>query len=722
MSEWLRPDPNQFPELLKQHARWVIWLVDGTGNKAPRSVRRPEIQTKANLSINWGTFESALAVVDGTSYGFGYVLGPVKDGPTFSGVDLDKCRDPLTGKIEPWAWRIIKDFNTYTEVSPSGTGVKLFLLGSLPDDASQGKIHKVEIYDRDRYFTVTGLHVEGTPKTVEFREERLCALHEWLWSRDLVKIVKFFDYFISDSGDTLNMRCPWADTHSSADKPQDAGLQMKDGRVAGFHCFHAGCSEKKLPDVRRFFGLGNERAGVLGFRTDSKDRTLKEDQYNIRHAIDLMDIKLSYNMFTKRNYLTSENRGRYIDDSVWDNIWLQIDTMFGFLPSQKFFRTVSRVYARANSFHPILNYLNALVWDGKPRLDEWLVKYAGAKDSPYVRAISAIPLIAAVRRIRRPETVKFDEILVLESVEQGKDKSQALAALCEDKTWFTDSFSFDLKPKEVIEQTIGKWIIEVSELSGQKMAGIEHLKAMLSRQSDTARLAYREDPETIDRGFIIIGTTNSEFYLTDPTGNRRFWPVRIEKFNLDALRVDKDQIWAEAAHRESQNESIRLDESLWEAAAVEQEKRREVTAWEMKLSKFFCCSTATYRVSYEELFEELQVPIERQNRASIKELSAAMKALGFRRVTISPRRNLDGKHKAEIELQVKEGLEKQLLDEPKEEEDTVSEFRSPKTEVEKPDYELAAKYAMERSGWPKISGWGRGFSKRGGRSAGWLRE
>lgn len=89
-----------------------------------------------------------------------------------------------------------------------------------------------------------------------------------------------------------------------------------------------------------------------------------------------------------------------------------------------------------NSFHPVCDYLDGLEWDGTPRLDTWLTTFGQAEDTPYTRAVGALTLLAAVRRVRQPGC-KFDEMPVLES-EQGKNKSSALAVLAVREDWFTD--------------------------------------------------------------------------------------------------------------------------------------------------------------------------------------------------------------------------------------------------------------------------------------------
>src|SRR5262249_34769653 len=228
--------------------------------------------------------------------------------------------------------------------------------------------------------------------------------------------------------------------------------------------------------------------------------------------------------------------------------------------------------ARLNGFHPVRDYLDALQRDGVPRVDKWLITYAGGEDSKYTRAVGALMLIAGVQR-GDPPCLKLDEMLRLEHPQQGTDKSSAWAVLAVQEEWFTDDLPLNVEGKRVIEQTRGKWIIEAAELSGIRKADTEHLKAMLSRRVDRGRLAYGRLPTEVPRQFIVVGSVNKTEYLRDTTGNRRFWPVLIARFDLDALRRDRDQLWAEAAVREAKGESIRLVRELWPEAAKEQQQR-----------------------------------------------------------------------------------------------------------------------------------------------------
>jgi len=130
-----------------------------------------------------------------------------------------------------------------------------------------------------------------------------------------------------------------------------------------------------------------------------------------------------------------------------------------------------------------------------------------------------------------------------------------------------------------MEALAGKWIYELSELEGIRKAETANVKAFASRSSDRARMAYGYYAEERLRECIFVGTTNDDHYLSDPTGNRRFWPVTTGQIDLEGLRRDRDQLWAEAAAREAEGEAIRLPNELWEAAAAEQAARITRDPW-----------------------------------------------------------------------------------------------------------------------------------------------
>jgi hypothetical protein len=296
-------------------------------------------------------------------------------------------------------------------------------------------------------------------------------------------------------------------------------------------------------------------------------------QWNIEVAIRKLGVRLRYDEFSGDEIVEGLlGFGPRFDDPATINLRLKIDATFHFLPNKELFRDVTSNIARRNRFHPVREYLTSLAWDQEPRIERWLIDYAGAPDTEYVRAVSRIVLVAACRRIRKPGA-KYDEMVILESP-QGTDKSSGLRALAFNDDWFTDDLPLHGDTRRFMEATAGKWIVEAGELKGMGKGDVNALKQCLSRQRDEARMAYGHKNTRVARQFVIIGTTNeTEGYLRDSTGNRRFWPVRVLRFDLTRLRADRDQLWAEAAEAEALGESIRLDPRLYEAATAEQEAR-----------------------------------------------------------------------------------------------------------------------------------------------------
>ena len=183
-------DPDGISDALKAIPRWVVWRyvedVDpGTGevdfNKPPVNARTGGPASSTNPKT-WTTFAEALAAYQrGGLDGIGFVLHRKKaeDGKEeqggLVGVDLDHCRDPKTGEIQPWALEIIRELDTYAEVSPSGAGVRLFLYGALPPHGR--KKGDFECYQSGRYVTVTGAHIDGTPRAIEKRQDQVQRVH-----------------------------------------------------------------------------------------------------------------------------------------------------------------------------------------------------------------------------------------------------------------------------------------------------------------------------------------------------------------------------------------------------------------------------------------------------------------------------------------------------------------------------------------------------------------
>lgn len=152
-----RFSPDSLPEEIRSAPRWVCWRGESRGGKGgvtkrPLRPQEEEAPAACNDPSTWGTLEAAVRSAQANAWGIGFMLG---DG--FVGVDLDHCVDPNTGEPQPWAAKIVRDLDSYTEFSPSGTGLHILLAGRIPEEAGDRRRKgPVEVYDGGRYFTVTG--------------------------------------------------------------------------------------------------------------------------------------------------------------------------------------------------------------------------------------------------------------------------------------------------------------------------------------------------------------------------------------------------------------------------------------------------------------------------------------------------------------------------------------------------------------------------------------
>jgi predicted P-loop ATPase len=254
--------------------------------------------------------------------------------------------------------------------------------------------------------------------------------------------------------------------------------------------------------------------------------------------------------------------------------WIQIT--YGFFAQTKLISEALVTLARRYCYHPVQEYLAGLVWDGTARLDELFIIYCHAEDTPYTRAVGSKTLIAAVARILAPGA-KADTMPIL-CGKQGLLKSTFWETLAS-KEWFTDALP-DLHNKDAAVALRGKWIVELADLDNFGRSEIETIKRFLSANQDHYRAPYDRHASTIPRTNIFVGTTNQDLFLRDTTGNRRFWPIAVQgPCEIDALRQDRDQLWAEAVSRYFQEEAWHLSGSVAQLAEEEQRARVEPDAW-----------------------------------------------------------------------------------------------------------------------------------------------
>lgn len=297
---------------------------------------------------------------------------------------------------------------------------------------------------------------------------------------------------------------------------------------------------------------------------------------------------LSFDEFSHRIQWTDDSEfGNWAGEAITDAHCISVKMYF----SRHFKLEVStfvvhellQEIARGNSFHPVKDFVMSLKWDKKPRLKRWLQTYLGASgNADYLAEVGTKFIVAMIARMFEPG-VKFDYVLILEG-DQGVGKSSTAKILA--SPWFSDSH-ITVTDKDAVLNIQNAWICELGELSALRKSEVNSVKEFISRQVDKIRPPYGRMVVEYPRRNVFIGTTNNDNYLNDPTGNRRFWPVKIGKLKRQLLVRDRDQLIAEAYERWLLGEKLYLSPEGEKLAAFEQEARRMVSELEVIVTEFF---------------------------------------------------------------------------------------------------------------------------------------
>lgn len=339
------------------------------------------------------------------------------------------------------------------------------------------------------------------------------------------------------------------------------------------------------------------------------------------------------NLLSGKIEITKPGGVQVMDDPTLSEIRFKFCNSNGTPANKDAARDAIDLIATRNAYHPVRDYLSGLSWDGVERLDTWLIDYAGAQDTSLNRAIGRKFLCAAVKRAFEPGC-KFDAMLLLEG-KQGAGKSSLCAALCRDAEWFSDQAKVGAEAKEVIEQTAGSWIIEMPELDGLTRRDAGRVKSFITTTKDKARGAYASYTAEVPRQFVLIGTTNDAAFLTDMTGNRRWWIVSTGKCDPVGVKAIRNQLWAEAVAAEA-SENIWLDDPELQKAQEDVAGRHmDYGPWFEKLAEIIP-NEGDLKVSVSELWDCVGISQLDVNRLSVPmrtNMQRAMVGLGFDRET-----------------------------------------------------------------------------------------
>ena len=661
--------------------RWVAWQTE-IRNRRPTKVPYSPFGGKAHAdkAATWGTRTQAEMRADSLPKphglgGIGLELGDLGDGRIMGGIDLDTCRD-ADGTITPWALEVVERLASYTEVSPSGAGVKVFFVtdpASLADLAPRltslgsatfkppGSDHPpgIELYMGGRYFALTEQHLAGTPTEMRHvpcdslrwvlevagparkgrapalpsddaeadaaieRQSKPAKAPRRKAGKDQSRSAVAFAKVHQASRDGLN----FAEVIEACSRdPETASWFEEKGRADNYR------------ELRRIWDKAQAESWKNDWIMNERGRpasSLANALHALRNARELRDL-FSRDDLARVDMLdrpVPKAIGRFdgpspVRDTDVSAVqeWLQWAGLVGLSKDTAHQAVERRACERA--YHPVRDYLNGLHWDGTPRLGGWLAYYLGAEGeglAEYHRTIGRMFLIAMVARVLKPGC-KSDHMLVLEGP-QGARKSTACGILA--GQWFSDQLP-DLRGDGVrVSQHIrGKWLIEVAEMSAMGRAETADLKAFITRNEERFLPKYGRKEVIEPRQCVFIGTTNKDTYLRDETGGRRFWPVKVERIDTDALATDRDQLFAEAVALFKTGERWWPDQSF-EAEHIkpQQDARYEADAWEQAISDYLGDKRQTTLLAV--ALHGIGFDKPRLGTADQRRISAAMERLGW---------------------------------------------------------------------------------------------
>jgi hypothetical protein len=568
---------RQLPDALgplMQAKSWVIWRLERKGDgwtKPPFQARHPDSHASTTNPDTWSDYATAVKAADAMAEegGIGYVL----NGSKVCGIDLDDCRDAKTGKIlYSEAQAIIDAAGSYAEVSPSGEGVHVFGLGTGEPVGTEIPMDgwKIEVYrNTARYLTVTGDEIGHC-----VRLKNIDALVDDLARRkkgggdakDKSSSGQFHKLVIrlAGEGKSIDEIVAQIEAHPKRYAETKAAVYQKEGRLRQEVERSYGKWKAAQPETPR------AKKGEASTPLHWLGGTPKPCLHDAAVALVSLGVNCQFDTFHERMVID----GVKYNEVMVARLRNRILDKFAFDPGKDHTYDALMRLGLRNEFHPVLDYLDGLSWDGRARLDTWVCDYLGCPDKSLQKMIGRKMLLAGVRRIRKPGC-KFDQIIVLEG-DEGIGKSTALVELAsKDNHSDQTILGRHMSDKEIQEVLKGKWIHEIADLKGYKAADNESIKAFASRTTDRARPAWGHAVIEQERTCIEVATTNSKEYLRGEEGNRRWWPLETGAIRLPALRRDRDQLWAEACHYEAAGETLVMPEEMWPRMRQVQEERRE---------------------------------------------------------------------------------------------------------------------------------------------------
>lgn len=572
--------------------RWAPWRrerrKDKITKRPTRSTRFPE---------RWLLFVAALEELKRTSAdGLGFCVTQLA-GYIF--VDLDRCLDEA-GAASAFARSVVDRLGGYWEISPSGRGLRGVVRGSLERDWANYELG-IELYGGSgaRYVTMTGRVFEGRATIAEVDAAVLAEL-EAAHAKVRAEAAEVISLDVPELVDELLLP-----SLEGLELPQDARAFLELGEhegdrsgalwratialyAAGFDhpvvfsllranpfAWEVALDHRQQDDDRAELYLWREmclKAAPVGKGAVASPEEFEElaelgpsdamprlrrstkrgydaNMLNLVRALEAHHwggFEVAYDCF-RDEVLIREGRGerRPITDADHNEMRYAFEAKGFVTIGREVMRDAVDTVARRSVVDAAQEWLAGLGWDGVERVSRFLVDYFGVVDSPYARAVSDYLWTELAGRVIEPGC-KADMSVALIGI-QGVKKTTAVSAIAPFRRWFTE-VSFHDSEADAARKMRGCVVGELPELAGFKKKEIEQSRAFLSRTHEIWVPKYKELAISYPRRIALIATTNEQEFLVDHAGNRRWLPVRCERaVDIDAIRRDRDQLWAEAA-------------------------------------------------------------------------------------------------------------------------------------------------------------------------------
>lgn len=582
--------------------RWVNWkllTVKGRVTKVPFQINGRRASSTDFLT--WSTYDT----VKKYSKNVGIILLPDKK---LVCVDIDKClkEGSIVHDKKEVIEKFIKEANSYTEISQSGTGLHIFFEVTESLELIRNRSEHFEIYVDGRYIAVTEniygeekeirtvtpqealslLSILGYPwskKQKTDAEDRKDAMIPTTLSDDRL-IIKMFD---SKNGSTIKSLyegniSTYANDASAADAALCSYLAFWSGKdpkqmeriwlssplgarqktqtredyrsITITNAIQACEQVYSLPEkkVKENTEKENPELDLMYVMNDKKDKIYIQNTENMCRILRKHPNyigRFRYDSF--KNVIEYKRKDRWVlledndDVDVQTGISILFPSCFGKVGTQMIHDSIVKV-SFENTTDSAADYIKSLTWDQTPRLNEWLHTTYGTPIDEYHIAVGQNWLKGLVKRIIEPGC-QFDYVLVLEGP-QGVKKSTSLAVLGGD--WHVET-NMGTDSKDFFMQFQGKSIVEFSEGETLNRTEVKRMKAIITTRVDRFRPPFGRNSIDFPRRCVFAMTTNQEEYLKDETGNRRWLPVAVllPEVNIEWLKTNREQLFAEAYYR-----------------------------------------------------------------------------------------------------------------------------------------------------------------------------